>query len=53
MVIYSLCVMVLGARKVDTQDKQKSRCTCVKTQGRNPYCRTHGDQKYREGAAIP
>ena len=45
--------MVLGAKKVDTQET-KSRCTCVKTQGRNPYCRTHGDQKYREGTAeIP
>ena len=45
--------MALGVKKVDKQEKPKSKCTRVKDQGRNPYCRTHGDQKYREGAEIP
>jgi hypothetical protein len=42
--------MALGRKEEKIEGKS---CSCVKTQGRNPYCRIHGDQKYREGAKLP
>ena len=35
--------MVLGR----TEEKEEKSCSCVKNEGRNPYCKTHGDQKNR------
>jgi hypothetical protein len=33
--------------KIKEKVEEKS-CSCVKNEGRNPYCTTHGDQKNRQ-----
>jgi hypothetical protein len=36
--------MAFGDKEKKTVEKS---CSCVKNEGRNPYCTTHGDQKNR------
>ena len=36
--------MALGRSEEKAETKS---CSCVKNEGRNPYCKTHGDQKNR------